>query len=280
MSASEKLCFVIGPISDPGTDTRRHADWLLQGIIQPVFNAHFPEFTVLRSDQISAPGSISSQIINHLHSAALVIADMSLDNANAFYEMGIRHMRRLPTIHMFTEGQNIPFDVKPYRAIPFKYTQPNDLVAAQVLLKAAVEETLKPDFAVDNPVTQARGAEQLSDSATPVQKVLLDQLESLRERVENAEMLAKAGYDLASRSQTFFPTSVAGIGMLSPNFSANTASIPLTLRSLPDISHTVATGSHTHTHTATAPSNSLFTQTTNPRVPPVELPTPPPKKPK
>lgn len=122
-----KLCFVIGPIGDAGSETRRHADWLLQGIIQPVFVEHFQNFDVQRSDQISAPGSISSQIINRLHSAELVIADMSRENANAFYEMGIRHMKRLPTIHMYSEGQDIPFDVKPYRAIPFKYNEPHDL---------------------------------------------------------------------------------------------------------------------------------------------------------
>src|SRR5258707_8067405 len=97
----KKVCFVIGPIGDPGTEIRRHADWLLEAIIDPVFEAHFQDFTVQRSDKISEPGSISSQIINLLHTAELVIADMSRENANAFYEMGIRHMKRLPTIHMY-----------------------------------------------------------------------------------------------------------------------------------------------------------------------------------
>jgi hypothetical protein len=96
-----KVCFVIGPIGDAGTETRKDADWLLEMIIEPVFETHFPDFTVLRSDKISLPGSISSQIINLLHTAELVIADMSRENANAFYEMGIRHMKRLPTSHVF-----------------------------------------------------------------------------------------------------------------------------------------------------------------------------------
>jgi hypothetical protein len=29
----EKLCFVIGPIGESGTDIRQHADWVLSGII-------------------------------------------------------------------------------------------------------------------------------------------------------------------------------------------------------------------------------------------------------
>jgi hypothetical protein len=38
---AQKLCFVIGPIGDSDTPVRRHADWLLKGIIKPVFASHF-----------------------------------------------------------------------------------------------------------------------------------------------------------------------------------------------------------------------------------------------
>ena len=82
----QELCFVIGPIGEVGTEFRLHADWLLKGIIRPVFNQHFPEFKVERADEIKATGNISSQIITRLTEAKLVIADMSLHNANAFYE--------------------------------------------------------------------------------------------------------------------------------------------------------------------------------------------------
>jgi hypothetical protein len=87
--AEKRTCFVIGPIGEAGSDIRRHADWVLKGIIKPTFDAHFQDFNVVRSDKISEPGSISSQIINRISSAELVIADMSFANPNAFYEMGI-----------------------------------------------------------------------------------------------------------------------------------------------------------------------------------------------
>ena len=76
----KKLCFVIGPIGDPGTDVRRHADWLFRGIIKPVFAKHFSdEFDVpVRADEIVAPGIIHTQIIQRLLEAPLVIADLSL----------------------------------------------------------------------------------------------------------------------------------------------------------------------------------------------------------
>jgi hypothetical protein len=135
-----------------------------------------------------------------------VIADMSLENANAFYEMGIRHMKRLPTIHMYSEGQNIPFDVKPLRAIPFKYSDPDDLDVAKTSLKAAIEAVLKPGFVVENPVAQARGEEKFNETATPHEQVLAEQIRSSEKgsRCERrARKIAPAYWNLF-RSLEFF----------------------------------------------------------------------------
>src|SRR4051794_10757461 len=111
-----KSCFVIGPMGKDGSEARIHADWLFQGIILPVFQQYFVDFEVERSDQITAPGMIDAQMINRLWDSDLVIADMSKVNPNAFYEMGIRHAKGSPIIHMFKKGEEVPFDVKPYRA--------------------------------------------------------------------------------------------------------------------------------------------------------------------
>jgi hypothetical protein len=182
-----KLCFVISPIGAPGGPERIHADWLLKGIIEPVFADHFVGFRVERADKINVPGMIDSQVINRLLDAELVIADMSFLNANAFYEMGIRHMKQRPIIHMYRAGHTIPFDVAPHRAIPFEYAHPDDLKHAQAALKAAVEEVQKPDFQVENPVTRARGFVALEEGATSGEKVLLEQVQTLQARVTMLE---------------------------------------------------------------------------------------------
>ena len=85
-----KLCFVVGPIGADGSPERIHADWLLDGIIQPVM-AEYREFKIERADQMTQPGMIDAQVINALLNADLVIADLSTLNPNAFYEIGIRH---------------------------------------------------------------------------------------------------------------------------------------------------------------------------------------------
>jgi hypothetical protein len=97
--AVTKLCFVVGPIGSEDGEERIHADWLLEGIIQPVL-ADFSEFTVERADKDPRPGLIDAQLIERLLMADLVIADLSFLNPNVFYEIGIRHMTQKPIIHM------------------------------------------------------------------------------------------------------------------------------------------------------------------------------------
>jgi hypothetical protein len=96
-------------------------------------------------------------------------------------------MKQKPIIHMYRAGDKIPFDVAPYRAIQFSYVHPDELEAAKTALKDAVEEVLKPGFQVENPVTRARGFEKLEEHATPEQKLVLQQLQSMEFRLAAIE---------------------------------------------------------------------------------------------
>ena len=190
--ADKKLCFVIGPIGAAGSEARTHADWLLNGIIRPVMNEHFPDFEVQRADEIKAPGDINSQIINRLMDAALVIADMSMHNANAFYELAIRHMVRLPTIHVTHVDWKIPFDVAPYRAIHFSRLEFSHIETARAELFSVVKEVIMPGFVVENPITHARARFEIDSHATPAVQALAAEVTSLRERIaQNESEVAK-----------------------------------------------------------------------------------------
>jgi hypothetical protein len=186
-SGQEKLCFVIGPIGENGSGLRQQADWVLSGIIKPVFVENFPDFKVQRSDEIAAPGNINSQVITRLISAKLVVADMSFHNANAFYELAIRHAAQLPAIHMIRKDWNIPFDVAGLRAIQFSIQKYDDLEEARKALRDAVAEVQRPHFQVENPVTHVKGMIELQKHATPAERLLADELEAIRGRMERLE---------------------------------------------------------------------------------------------
>jgi hypothetical protein len=204
-----RTCFVVGPIGDANSPTRGHADWLLDEIITPVFADHFKDFEVIRSDKIAQPGMIDSQVINHLLNDEIVIADLTQQNANAFYELGLRHMAEKPIIHMFRAGEVIPFDVKPYRAIPFAFEHPKQRFEARELLKQAIDAVLAPGYQVENPVTRARGFAALKQHATPDVEFLLMEIESLKARMQNAETTAAIAQDTAMRAMGSPPMGVA-----------------------------------------------------------------------
>jgi hypothetical protein len=182
----DKLCFVVGPIGAEDSADRIHADWLLEMIIQPVMAA-YPAFEVKRADKISEPGMIDAQIINALLNADLVIADLSSLNPNAFYEIGIRHMVQKPIIHMQILEETIPFDVSLFRSIKYSRLRPRDLKAAQSLLKLQLEAILAEGYQVDNPVTRTRGVVALEKGATSGEKVLLDQIRAMENRLVSVE---------------------------------------------------------------------------------------------
>jgi hypothetical protein len=178
-----KTCFVVGLIGEEDSDDRAHSDWVFEGIIRPVFK-EFGDFREpIRPHKMADPGMINSQVIEMLLDADLVIADLSFSNANAFYEIGIRHMAQKPIIHMQRKGEKPLFDVAGYRYIPFSYKLPADVTAAQAELAAQVRSAMSPEHRVENPVTHARGAIRLHQDATPELKVLFDEIRSVSERI-------------------------------------------------------------------------------------------------
>jgi hypothetical protein len=112
---SDQTCFYITPIGEESSEVRRHADMLLKHLVEPAFGQF--GIRVVRADKIEKSGLITKQIFEHVVSAKYCVADLSFGNPNAFYELGIRHMTRLPTIQLIRKGDKIPFDVSQGRTI-------------------------------------------------------------------------------------------------------------------------------------------------------------------
>lgn len=111
----DKICFVVCPIGDEGSIERKHSDMLLKHLIQPVVESF--GIRVVRADRIEKSGLITQQILENLVKARLCVVDMSFNNPNVFYELGVRHMSQLPTIQIIRKGDKIPFDVSHGRTI-------------------------------------------------------------------------------------------------------------------------------------------------------------------
>jgi signal transduction histidine kinase len=199
--AKARMCFVVGPIGAPGSDTRIAADWLLNAVIKPVLKEL--EFLVRRSDEIPEPGMIDSQVINNVLDADLVIADLSEKNPNAFYELAIRHMIERPIIHMVDAQTEIPFDVRPFRAIQFDLKTFRGVEVAKEDLRTQSLRATSPDHRVENPITRARGNLELRQSASPKEKLVLDTLDDLSGRLERLEKRSSRSAESSTFLQSF-----------------------------------------------------------------------------
>jgi hypothetical protein len=124
-------------------------------------------------------GNIRTDMFEQLLIADLVIADISIHNANAFYELGIRHaFRDKCTFLIKSKGDEVPFDLKTDRYTPYDAGNP---AASLPILIEALNATLDSQKQ-DSPVFQLLPGLEPADPT----KFLLVPLD-LREEVQRAE---------------------------------------------------------------------------------------------
>jgi len=172
------LCFFIAPIGDPDTDVRKRSDQVLKHVVRPAAQAC--GFEARRADEISEPGIITTQIIQHIIDDAMVIADLTGKNPNVFYELAIRHALRKPYAQIIQKGDRIPFDVAAVRTIEVDHRDLDSVDAAKEELTRQMQSMRGKDR-IDSPISVAVDLELLRESGNPEQRQLADVLTGVSE---------------------------------------------------------------------------------------------------
>jgi hypothetical protein len=178
-------CFVVCPIGDDGSEAREHSNYVLKFIITPVLG---DTYDIVRADNIHTPGKITSQIVNHLANAEMVIADLTWQNPNVMYELAVRHALKKPFVQMITKGHKIPFDVGEQRTIPFNLKDLQSVEDCKGMLAKHVEAARAPDFVADTPLSEL-SAIVLDVASKPKDEVMveiLSQLKTLRSEMSSS----------------------------------------------------------------------------------------------
>lgn len=112
-SAKKKLCFVImgfGKKTDYKSGKTLNLDATYYEIIKPA--AEECGIECIRADEVCHSGSIDREMYRKLLLADVVIADISTNNANALYELGVRHaLKKGTTIIMSEKSGVLHFDL-------------------------------------------------------------------------------------------------------------------------------------------------------------------------
>lgn len=102
------------------------------------------------TEVIIEAGNIREDMFQLLAHADIVIADISLHNANVFYELGARHaLRPRRTFMIRFTGDEVPFDIKTDRYLGYDRNDPGASVAA---LTAGLKATLAAKDRIDSPI--------------------------------------------------------------------------------------------------------------------------------
>ncbi len=176
-----KECFIVCPIGEDGSETRKRSDIVFDYLLKPVCESM--GYEIKRCDKLFSTGKIDNEIINLLDTSDLVIADLTEFNANVFYETGYRKAKGLPCIHIAQDGVELPFDVTTVRK---QFYSISDIAKSEKFkdsLKSVIEE-------IENRI----GSSQTQISIVPDSNTSIEQ--KLLERMYNIEDSLQSFYDL------------------------------------------------------------------------------------
>lgn len=149
----------------------------------------------------TAPGSISKDIIQKIVDDDLVIVNLTGQNPNVMYELALRHASNKPVVILIRsdEIQNIPFDIKDERVIPYD----NQLFGLDSIKKQFgdhVDAALAGEFS--SPVQEATKKvvlQQTTDESISIQEAfegIQVRLDKLERKIDNPNLKGTTWGDL------------------------------------------------------------------------------------
>lgn len=181
-------CFFIAPIGAEDSEIRKRSDGVMQFIVQKA--AEEFGLSTVRADQISTPGQINLQVIEHVLGARAAVADLTGLNPNVFYEMAVRHTAKLPLVIIAERGTDLPFDIAQMRTIFFEHTDLGDADKCRLQIIEHLREALE-NGVVDSPISTAVDLNLLASGGAADR--------SIAELVTTVELLARGQRELVDR---------------------------------------------------------------------------------
>jgi hypothetical protein len=134
-------CFVMMPF-----DERRNL--VYEQVIKPALSQH-PDiyFDTIRADEKATAGKITDEISTDIQDADLIVAEITKDNLNVYYEIGYAHAFGKPVILLVQkrEGRqpDIPFDLRGIRYQSYSFSDGGFKDLRTRLIKVAATECLR-----------------------------------------------------------------------------------------------------------------------------------------
>lgn len=129
----KRTCFVIMPFKEPFSS-------YYHDIFVPVITK--AGLDPVRADEISKPGVIVNQIWKGIREAEICIADVTGNNSNVMFEVGLAHAIGKPVIQVAQKSKDLPFDLRSLRHINYQTELPHWAEKLGKDLEKMLRETL------------------------------------------------------------------------------------------------------------------------------------------
>jgi hypothetical protein len=162
--------------------------------LKPVYEDHIKAvtqrlgLTAVRADDFFAANSIISDVWNAINQAFILIADCTGRNPNVFYELGIAHTLGKPVILIAQSDNDIPFDIRHIRRIPYNVT-PQGMRD----LESAIAATLERELAQPRTVSEWLASRRKEEYGAEIPPNMNDAVKLLGGDTKRAAQLVAAG---------------------------------------------------------------------------------------
>jgi hypothetical protein len=119
-----KLCYVIMPFSSTASCSDGEWTSVYKGVITPAVESSGLGYVCRRSS--ATTGNLIRDIVGDLYEANVVIADLTDQRPNVFYELGVRHALKNRTIMIAQRLSDIPSDLLGYACVEYGWKTDSD----------------------------------------------------------------------------------------------------------------------------------------------------------
>jgi len=151
-------CFIIGPMGDAATvehDRNTRLRRLARDIIRPLLDEERWNLRVETPFDIEQFGVIMDNVIAAIDHADLIIADLTGNNPNVFYELALAHALGIPTILIKEDDrQDVSFDVRALNYTPILIDNPDRSISRLRPVIRDIRQQIESWALFSNPVTK------------------------------------------------------------------------------------------------------------------------------
>lgn len=158
-------CFVIMPFSDTNFKNTNNEseisgkewEWIFNNWIKKSVESYKSKNIICIRSKIE-PGNFIKGIVQKLNTAEFIIADLTGQKPNVFYELGVRHGLKNGSIIITQDSKAVPSDLQSYNYLEYEYPEKifEDAEYFSIFetnIHEQIDSVLERKFEADNPVS-------------------------------------------------------------------------------------------------------------------------------